>query len=147
MSWGSMVEALNVERPRRRCTGGDFAANVDRLRRLSGALQAGNADAQWLGDAIMTWLHEGGDLVERLGVKARVGSKQTAQATVLRELQDDALLRLSAAAGGDARALAILFGGQCPARFVDLFHRARALNVPTSRAAFTRARRRASHPA
>jgi hypothetical protein len=143
-AWCSMVAALNVERPRRHCTGGDFVANVDRLRRLSGALQAGNADAQWLGDALMGWLHHGGDLVEVLGVKSRAGSRLTAQAIVLRDMRDAALLRLSAAAGGDAKALAILCGRPCPERILDLFQKAVALGAPKSRAAFTRARQRAS---
>lgn len=124
----------------------DLPGRVDVLRRLSGALQASNKrEDQWLGRVLLQWLQHGGDLVERLGVRPPQGSRTTAQSIVLQARQDQVLLRLSAAMGGDARAIRVLRRqAPCPAAFDDLVHEAHGLSCPCSRAAFERARRRAS---
>jgi hypothetical protein len=122
----------------------DMPGRVDCLRRLAGELQAARSfESRWLGRSLTTWMHRGGDLLDVLGVRPAQGSRTTAQALVERDAHDSALLRLSVAVGGDAKALRMLRGEiPCPALHAELLREAQG--GPTSRAAFTRARRRAS---
>lgn len=124
----------------------DFRDRVDCLRRLAGGLQASaSAESKWLGRCLATWLHNGGDLLGSLGVRPAPGSRTTSQAVVRQALRDNALLRLSVAVGGDAQALRILAGTMpCPASAAGALADALRLKCPQSRAAFTRARGRAS---
>ena len=74
----------------------DLPGRVDCLRRLAGELQAGkSAESRWLGRSLATWLQRGGNLADRLGVKASRGSHRTPQAMVAQDARDDGLLRLS----------------------------------------------------
>lgn len=122
----------------------DLAGRVDCMRRAAGELTAsGTPDSQWLGRALLRWLREGGDLLDALHMRPARGSTMTPQALVAQDARDRALLRLSAAVGGDARALAVLQGkAPCPAHCVDLLEQAGAMRIPASRHAFSRARRR-----
>lgn len=124
----------------------DLAGRVDCLRRAAGELAASDtAELRWLAAALLRWLHNGGELADVLGLRPHRGSRTTPQALVAQEARDRALLRLSAAAGGDATSLALLRDElPCPAHCVDSLEEARRLRVPASRAAFTRARQRAS---
>jgi len=124
----------------------DMPGRVDVLRRLSGTLQASQSREQrWLGYALGAWLANGGDLAERLGVRPPQGSHCTAQSIVLQARRDQVLLRLSVAMGSDAQAVRVLCGRMpCPPMHAELLREARELRCPVSRAAFERARRRAS---
>lgn len=121
---------------------------IDVLRALAGSLQADQRlDFQWLGVCLSDWLHKGGQLHEHLGVKAAPGSHKTPQAMVLEERRDRALLQLAAAIGSDVQALRVLRGDiPCPPRHASLLEEALRIGCPASRAAFCRARHRASHP-
>lgn len=125
----------------------DVAGRTDVLRRLSGSLQASTSrETAWLGRAILLWLQQGGDLAAALGVRPPRGSRRTAQSLVLQVQRDQTLLRLSNAAGGDAQAIRLLRGQvQRPPALQDLVLEAQRLRCPCSRAAFARARQRASH--
>ena len=122
----------------------DLAERVDCMRRAAGALAASDtAEGQWLGRVLLRWLRDGGDLLDALRMRPARGSTLTPQAMVAQDARDRALLRLSSAVGGDARALAVLQGAApCPAHCVDLLEQAGALRIPASRHAFSRARRR-----
>jgi len=118
------------------------------LRALAGRLQGDpRLDVQWLGACLGDWLQRGGRFEEHLGIKARPGSRRTAQAIILEERQDNALLQLACAMGSDAKALSVLRGDiDCPPRHASLLEEALRIDCPASRAAFCRARQRASHP-
>lgn len=123
-----------------------LAERVDCARRAAGELTAScTAEGRWLGRILLRWLRDGGELTDALGLRPPRGSRTTPQALVAQEARDRALLRLSAAVGGDTRAAAILRNEQpCPAHCTDALEEARELHAPESRSAFTRARRRAA---
>jgi hypothetical protein len=114
---------------------------VEALRRLSGELQAGSAEARWLGAVLVDWLQHGGELEQRLGVKARRGSHGNPAALVRQAETARLMLRLAAVVGGAARAARILIGNAAaPVAAADLVAELRARRAPASRRAFVRAR-------
>lgn len=122
----------------------DRLERVDELRRVAGRLHAAeDRGSRWLGGALLDWLHGGGDLADRLGVRPPRGSRRTHAQMLRQARQDAALLRLAAAVGCDRLALAILRGAaQCSADCAALLADAQALEVPTGPHAISRARRR-----
>jgi hypothetical protein len=122
-----------------------YSGRVDAARRLAGELLADTDRArQWLGRSLQSWLADGGDLADALGLVAPRGSRCTPQAIVRAEQQQHLLLHLAAELGSARRAGRVLRGEEpAPPRLVDDVQQARALNCPTSCDAFTRARRHA----
>jgi hypothetical protein len=113
---------------------------VDLLRALAGELQGAESPrVRWLGGRLATWLRDGGALESALGVRARRGSRATAQALVARDARDAAIARLVAAIGGIAPAVRALRGGIGPASAAEALAEARALGCPVSRRSLSRA--------
>lgn len=120
-------------------------ARIDVLRRVAGELQAANSrEARWLGQQLIGWLHDGGDLAQRLGVRPTPGSRATPQATVRIAERDARIRRLVVAVGSQARAARILQGAEpAPARAAALAAELLEMGAPRSRRAIVRACARA----
>ena len=117
---------------------------IDELRRVAGRLQAApDVGSRWLGQSLLSWLHEGGNFEDVLSVRPERGSHRTVSRMLRQGQQDDALLRLATAIGCDRQTLRILRGeAECPPEHRQLHDAALALRVPTGPHAITRARRR-----
>lgn len=122
----------------------DRLERIDELRRVAGRLQAApDPGSRWFGSVLLTWLHGGGNLADRLAIRPPRGSRRTHAALLAQARQDAALLRLACAAGSDRRALRLLRGeAACPPELYELLAEARALDAPSGPHAITRARRR-----
>lgn len=101
---------------------------------------------RWLAGGIGAFLEHGGDLARHLGLRPPRGSTATAQRIERRRERDALLLRLSVVVGTAARAQRVLAGTEsCPARARPLLDALKGHRVPTSRSAFSRAKKVASH--
>lgn len=114
------------------------------LRHLAGHFIADRrTDVRWMGEALTSWLRDGGRLDSVLGVTPPRGSRATAQAAVRQAEADALLLRLAVLCGSDRAALAVLNGKEpCPPVAHEAVQRLRELKAPTSRAAISTARKR-----
>lgn len=120
-------------------------ARIDVLRGLAGELQAATSrEARWLGQQLIAWLHDGGDLAQRLGVRPTPGSTATPQAVVRAAERDAAVRRFVVEVGSQSRAARILQGIEhAPARAAALLADLVAMDAPRSRRAIVRAVQRA----
>jgi hypothetical protein len=100
----------------------------------------------WLAEAFDDFLQHGGDLVHLLGLKPARGSRNTVQRIGRLRERDVLLVRLSVAVGTAARAQRVLAGAEpCPKVARPLVEALKAHAAPSSKSAFSRARKVARH--
>lgn len=116
---------------------------VDALRRVAGELLAARGvEQRWLGTVLVDWLQRGGALEEALGVKPQRGCRNRPETLVRQGETARMLVRLAVLLGSDVRAVRVLRGHEpVPPAAAELVGELRARRAPSSRQAFTRARR------
>lgn len=126
----------------------DRAERVELLVQAARALAAGRVPARYaasyLGQALLDWLTDGGDLERWLGVRPERGSRRRPQAIIAQHERDRLVVAFAARVGTDRAAAAVLRGERaCPPGLSDDLDELRARHAPTSPSAIRKARRRA----